>query len=66
MDVWLEAEGIERRGSVGHAESRLTRSRDIVEVALSRLRENETIFLHAVGVDIECDEARASLAGRPA
>jgi len=50
----------------GHAEARLTRSRDIVEVALGRLRENETIFLHAVGVDIECDEVRASLAGRPA
>jgi hypothetical protein len=37
-----------------------------VEVALGRLRENETIFLHAIGVDIECDDARASLAGRPA
>lgn len=65
MDQWLKAEGLERSGVVGHAEARLTRSRDIVEVALSRLRENETIFLHAVGVDIECDEARASLVGRP-
>jgi len=37
-----------------------------VGVALGRLRENQTIFLHAVGVDIERDEARASLAGRPA
>jgi aminoglycoside N3'-acetyltransferase len=65
MDRWLEAEGLVRRGNVGHAEARLTRSRDIVEVALGRLRENETVFLHAGGVDIECDEARASLAGRP-
>jgi aminoglycoside 3-N-acetyltransferase len=66
MDRWLEAEGLERRGIAGHAEARLIRSRDIVEVTLGRLGENETIFLHAVGVDIECDEARASLAGRPA
>jgi len=66
MDRWLEAEGLGRRGIVGHAEARLTRSRDIVGVALGRLRENETIFLHAVWVDIERDEARASLAGRPA
>ena len=66
MDRWLEAEKLERRGIAGHAEARLTRSPDIVEVARGRLRENETIFLHAVGVDIECDEARASLAGRPA
>jgi len=66
LDRWLEAEGFERRGIVRHAEAHLTRSRDIVGVALGRLRENETIFLHAVGVDIECDEARASLAGRPA
>jgi len=66
MDRWLEAEGLVCRGIAGHAEARLTRSRDIVEVALGRLRENETIFLHAVGVDIECDEARASLAARSA
>ena len=52
--------------NVATAHMLLTRSRDIVGVALGRLRENETIFLHAVGVDIECDEARASLAGRPA
>jgi aminoglycoside 3-N-acetyltransferase len=65
MGRWLEAEGLERRGNVGHAEARLTRSRDIVELALGRLLENETVFLHAVGVDIECDEARESLAGRP-
>jgi aminoglycoside 3-N-acetyltransferase len=66
MGQWLEAEGLERRGIVGHAEASLARSRDIVEVALDRIRKDETVFLHAVGVDIECDEARASLAGRPA
>lgn len=63
MDQWLEAERRQLRGIVGHAEARLARSRDVVGVALARLRENETVFLHPAGVDIECDEARASLAG---
>jgi aminoglycoside 3-N-acetyltransferase len=64
MDGWLEAEGAQRRGVVGHAEARLARSRDIVRVALARLRECETVFLHSPGVCAECDEARQSLASR--
>jgi aminoglycoside N3'-acetyltransferase len=63
LDQWLEAEDLQRRGVVGHAEARLARSRDIVEAALARLRENETIFLHPAGLCGECDEARASLPG---
>lgn len=62
MDQWLDAEVLQRRGVVGYAEARLTRSQDVVEIALGRLREDETIFLHPVGIDIECDEARASIA----
>ena len=62
-DVWLDAAGVQRRGTVGHAEARLIRSRDVVEAVVSRLNEDETIFLHPPGVDAECDEARASLAG---
>jgi hypothetical protein len=27
----------------------------------ARLRANETVFLHAPGVDDQCDEARASI-----
>lgn len=65
MDQWLERGQRQRRGMVGHAEARLARSRDVVEMALDRLRENETVFLHPPGVDIECDEARASLAVPP-
>jgi aminoglycoside N3'-acetyltransferase len=61
VDEWLEAGGRQRRGIVGHAESRLVRSKDIVEVALARLRVNETVFLHPPGVDVECDAARASI-----
>ena len=62
LDGWLEAQGAQRRGTVGHAEARLARSRDIVRVALTRLRECETVFLHPPGACAECDEARQSLA----
>ena len=64
VDGWLEAEGgrtLQRRGTVGHAEARLARSRDIVAAVTARLRQDETTFLHPPGVDAECDEARASL-----
>ena len=60
-DRWLDEWGLQRRGVVGHAEARLARSRDIVEVVSPQLRDNETIFLHEKGVDVECDEARDSL-----
>jgi len=62
LDEWLDAAHLQRRGVVGHGEARLIRSRDIVGVALEQLRENDTVFLHPVGVDAECDEARASMA----
>jgi aminoglycoside 3-N-acetyltransferase len=61
MDSWLEAEGKQRRGTVGRAGARLLRSRDVVHVGVAHLRVDETAFLHPAGVDIECDEARASL-----
>jgi len=59
LDVWLEAEGRQRRGCVGNAPARLACSRDIVSAALERLRRNETVFLHAGGSCGECDAARA-------
>ncbi|HEU5088118.1 MAG TPA: AAC(3) family N-acetyltransferase, partial [Roseiflexaceae bacterium] len=61
VEGWLEAEQLQRRGTVGHAEARLVRSRDIVRVALEQLRRDETVFLHPKGTDEECDEARTSL-----
>lgn len=61
MDAWLDTRGLQRRGRLGHAEARLMRSRDVVAVALERLKQDETAFLHPPGVDEECDEARASL-----
>ncbi len=61
VDEWLQAKKLQSRGRVGCAEARLVRSRDIVKVVTAQLQRNETIFLHPVGVDEECDEARASL-----
>jgi aminoglycoside N3'-acetyltransferase/RimJ/RimL family protein N-acetyltransferase len=60
-DEWLDAGGRQRRATVGHAEARLARSRDIVGAVVARLSAEETLFLHPPGVDAECDEARASL-----
>jgi aminoglycoside N3'-acetyltransferase len=62
MDQWLDAAHQQRRGTVGHAEARLMRAREVVEIVVARIRGNETVFLHEYGVDAECDEARASLA----
>jgi aminoglycoside 3-N-acetyltransferase len=61
MDRWLDAAGLQRRGTVGHAEARLARSRDLVRVAVAHLQDDETVFLHPPGGCRECDEARASL-----
>ena len=64
VDDWLGDQ--QRRGTVGGAEARLARSRDIVSAALARLRENETVFLHPAGECRECDVARAGVTGEPA
>ncbi len=61
VDEWLEADGLQRRGIVGHGEARLARSQDIVRLATKRLGTNETVFLHPGGFDGECDDAWASL-----
>jgi aminoglycoside N3'-acetyltransferase len=64
MDEWLDATGRQRRGKIGHGDARLANSRDIVEVAVGRLRADETVFLHPYGFDNQCDEARDSLPDR--
>ena len=61
LDEWLDADHRQRRDIIGRGDARLIRSRDVVDVAVRHLRENETVFLHPVGVDAECDAARASL-----
>lgn len=64
VDRWLEEKGFQRKGHLGHAEARVARSQDIIDVVTEQLRMNETIFLHPKGVDVECDEARESIASR--
>jgi aminoglycoside N3'-acetyltransferase len=66
VDQWLDAEGGQRRGRVGHGEARLAGSRHVVATVSARLRANETVFLHEFGVDVECDEARASIGSQRA
>jgi aminoglycoside 3-N-acetyltransferase len=63
-ETWLEAMTLQRKGSVGHAEARLIRSRDIVRVVVEQVQRDETVFLHPLGVDVQCDEARLSLGAR--
>lgn len=61
MDEWLDARSLQLRGQIGHAGARLIRSKNIVDIAVEHLKQEETIFLHEIGVDEECDEARQSL-----
>jgi hypothetical protein len=65
MDGWLGDSARQRIGTVGRAEAHLARSRDIVAAALAKLRDDETVFLHAAGVCEECDAARASIVTAP-
>ena len=64
-DEWLDERSLQKRGTVGHAEARLMRSPDLVDVITARLASDETVFLHTPGVDAECDAARESLKGLP-
>jgi aminoglycoside N3'-acetyltransferase len=61
-DEWLRSSGLQREGAVGHAHARLARSRDIVRLAVERLRDDPFLFLHPRGAGCaDCDEARASV-----
>jgi aminoglycoside 3-N-acetyltransferase len=61
VDQWLDGNGRQRHGRVGHGQGRLASSLDVVATVRARLRANETVFLHEPGVDSQCDEARASI-----
>jgi aminoglycoside 3-N-acetyltransferase len=56
LDGWL-APDRQRLGRVGGGEARLMRARDVVDAALARLKEDETVLLHTPGVCPECDAA---------
>jgi aminoglycoside N3'-acetyltransferase len=61
-DEWLRERGLQREGTVGNAQARLLRSRDIVEVVGERLRADSLVFLHRAGSGcVECDVARKSI-----
>ena len=62
VDGWLDERRLQKHGKVGHAEARLSRSRDILSVVIEHLKLNETTFLHPNGFDEQCDDAWASLA----
>ena len=61
VDGWLDEKQNQRHGRIGNGETRLMRSRDIVNVVTSHLEKDKTIFLHPQGIDEECDDAWASL-----
>ena len=59
-DGWLG--DLQRQGNIGHAPTRLARSRDIVKVAVKNLRRDPLVFLHPASAGCaECDAARASV-----
>ena len=61
MEDWLDAECLQSKSHFGHGEARLMHANSVVDIALDRLKADETVFLHEFGVDHECDEALASL-----
>ncbi|MFL6248729.1 MAG: AAC(3) family N-acetyltransferase [Thermoanaerobaculia bacterium] len=65
MDDWLRERGLQREGRVGNAHARLCASRDIVAVAVEKLREDPLLFLCPVSEECaECAAARASVERR--
>lgn len=64
MGGWLEAEGLQASGKVGNGLALLSRSRDIVAIALRRLARDPLAFLHQPSEGCaECDAARESIHG---
>jgi len=61
VDEWLEKRGVQKMGTVGHAEARLIGSRVLVAAVVEQLTRDPTVFLHPPGTDDQCDEAWASL-----
>ena len=66
VDGWLRERGLQREGKVGSAHARLAEARDVVAVAVERLRGDPLVFLcpprEGCG---ECDAARASVGAPP-
>lgn len=61
-DDWLRAEGLQREGRIGNADSRLFDAEDLIRVAVPRVQADPLVFLHGAEEGCEeCDEARESL-----
>jgi len=62
LDEWLRARGLQSEGPVGHAQARLMRARDVVQVVCEQLAQDPLLFLHPPDARCgDCDEARASV-----
>lgn len=60
-DGWLRERGLQAEGRVGHADARLVRARDVVQVAREHLARDPLLFLHPADAGCaDCDEARGS------
>jgi aminoglycoside 3-N-acetyltransferase len=65
MDAWLCDRKLQREAKIGSAHATLADARDIVAVAVERLRQDPLVFLCPPGLACaECDEARASVPAR--
>ena len=60
---WMLENGVQEEGPVGHAPSRLMRSRDVIDTVIPRLECDPWVFVHPEGSDCEeCAQARSSAA----
>lgn len=61
-DQWMKQEGFQCEGLVGHAPSKLMRSRDLIEIVVPRLKRDLFTFLHPRGSGCaDCEESWKSV-----
>ena len=55
----MQERGAQSKGIVGHTDSTLMRSRDLIESIVPRLKDDPFVFLHPPDYGCaQCDEAR--------
>ena len=62
-DDWLKQSGVQSEGMVGHARSRLMRSRDLIDTVVPRIERDPLVFLHPR--DSGCEECTLAWASIP-
>lgn len=61
-DDWMRGNGLQSDGIVGHAPSKLMRSRDLIDTALAHLKRDPFVFLHPKNSGCEdCADAWTSV-----